>query len=186
MFKNYLKIALRNIWKHRAHSAINIMGLAIGMASVMLILLYVRSETSVDKFHVNLDSIYRLNLRTTNPQTAEVSDYARSPYRMATELAVDFPEWEFVRFIASGNEEIIVDNISYNEDRFTFADDGVFEVFSFDLIHGDNATVLDDPFNGTTAPKAIPGATVEYVITVDNTDAQETLIVVDLPAPASP
>ena len=60
MFKNYLKIALRNLWKHRAFSFINIMGLTVGMTACFLIFLYVRFELSYDAFHTNADRIVRV------------------------------------------------------------------------------------------------------------------------------
>ena len=60
MFKNYLKIAFRNIIRHKAYSTINILGLAIGMACSILILLWVQNELSYDRFHVNADEVYRI------------------------------------------------------------------------------------------------------------------------------
>ena len=60
MFKNYFKIAFRNLWKHRAFSFINIMGLTVGMTACFLIFLYVRFELSYDSFHARADRIYRV------------------------------------------------------------------------------------------------------------------------------
>ena len=60
MFQNYLKIAFRNIMKHKIHAAINIFGLAIGMACCMLILFYVQDELSYDRFHEDADRIHRV------------------------------------------------------------------------------------------------------------------------------
>ena len=65
MLRNYLKIALRNIKKHKGYSFINITGLAVGMACCTLILLYVRDELRYDRFHENADRIYRLTLSTS-------------------------------------------------------------------------------------------------------------------------
>ena len=61
MFKNYLKVALRNLWKNKAFSAINIIGLAAGLAVCLLIVLYVIDELSYDKYNANADRIYRLD-----------------------------------------------------------------------------------------------------------------------------
>ncbi|HNL64458.1 MAG TPA: ABC transporter permease, partial [Ferruginibacter sp.] len=61
MFKNYLKVALRNLWKNKGYSAINIFGLAIGLATCLLIALYVTDELSYDRHFKNADRIYRLN-----------------------------------------------------------------------------------------------------------------------------
>ena len=60
MFKNYIKVAFRNIFRHRGYSLINILGLAIGMACCILILLWVQHEISYDRFHDNADNIYRV------------------------------------------------------------------------------------------------------------------------------
>lgn len=61
MLKNYFKTAIRNLLKHKGHSSINILGLAIGMTSCLLIFLYVADELSFDRFHKKADSIYRMN-----------------------------------------------------------------------------------------------------------------------------
>ncbi|MEO8885394.1 MAG: ABC transporter permease, partial [Mucilaginibacter sp.] len=60
MIKNYIKIALRNLWRHKGFSLINIIGLAVGMAAAILILLWIQSEISYDEFHKNKDRIYRV------------------------------------------------------------------------------------------------------------------------------
>jgi hypothetical protein len=63
MFSNYIKIAIRNILRHKVYSIINIVGLAVGMASTILILLWVQFELSYDRYHENADRIYRLGLK---------------------------------------------------------------------------------------------------------------------------
>ena len=67
MIRNYLKTAIRNLWRFRGYALINILGLAIGIACVILIMLYVQSELSVDRFHSNKDRIYRLKYRSHQP-----------------------------------------------------------------------------------------------------------------------
>ncbi|MCB0551781.1 MAG: ABC transporter permease, partial [Phaeodactylibacter sp.] len=69
MFRNYLKTAIRNLWRFRGYTLINILGLAIGVACVLLILLYVQTEVGFDRFHEKRDRIYRLTLSISNPQT---------------------------------------------------------------------------------------------------------------------
>src|SRR5215472_6686871 len=70
MLKNYLKVALRNIFRRKAYSIINISGLAIGMASSILILLWVQNELSYDRFHTNAGDIYRITSNAGNFKTA--------------------------------------------------------------------------------------------------------------------
>jgi len=148
MFKNYLKTALRNLWKYKGYTLINVMGLAIGVACVILILLYVRSEISVDGFHANKDRIYRLNLEATNPQTGDVSTRAVGPYRLADELEVDFPDFApIIRFAPQGREDIEIEEELYMEGALAFVDPEVFQVFTFPLISGDPENVLEKPFS---------------------------------------
>ena len=147
MLRNYIKIAFRNLWRHRTYTIINILGLAIGMACVMLILLYVQSETGVDKFHANKEDIYRLNIQATNPQTGEVMERAIGPYRLAKEMAVDFDDMTLSRFTVRGREGIIVNEVEYSEDALAFVEPNVFDVFTFPLLKGDKATALEDPYS---------------------------------------
>ncbi len=147
MFSNYLKTALRNLWKFRGYTLINILGLAIGLACVLLILLYVQTELSFDRFHENRDRIYRLNLGATNPQTQESIQRAVGPYRLAEEMKVDFPDFTLARFAAQGRELIELDEERYTEEAFAFVDPEVFQVFHFPLLNGDPATALDNPYS---------------------------------------
>src|SRR5690349_1804197 len=87
MLYNYLNIALRNLVKHKLHTTINVVGLALGMASVFLIALYIQGELSYDRFHRNPETLYRVVWESENPQT-------RTPHPMAQALVQDFPEVE--------------------------------------------------------------------------------------------
>ncbi len=89
MFKNYLKIALRNFLKHKSFSLINVSGLAIGMASCILILLWVQDELSYDTFHENADQIYRVT-RLENEDPTQGSCRVAAPWGPA--LQHDYPE----------------------------------------------------------------------------------------------
>ncbi len=94
MLKNYLKTACRNLLKNKTYSLLNIAGLAIGFASCLLILMYVRHELSYDKFHPNSERIYRVGFVVG--MGAGVKEIASSTYRLAPTLATDFPELEKV------------------------------------------------------------------------------------------
>lgn len=148
MFKSYFKIALRNLMKHKAYSIINVLGLGIGMACVFLIFLFVREELSFDQFHENKDRIYRLNFSTTNPETGVETIRAIGPYRLAKELAVDFSDIPaLIRFAPQGRELILHEGERTWEEGLCFVDPQVFEVFTFPLIKGDPAKVLNEPFS---------------------------------------
>src|SRR5476651_323026 len=91
MIKNYIKIAFRNLWRHKSFSFINITGLAVGMSAFLLILMYVHFELSYDDFHANASQIYRLNVDIKSSPT-ETMKLAESTMPMGPALKTDFPE----------------------------------------------------------------------------------------------
>ncbi len=148
MIKNYFKIAIRNLIRHKGYTLINILGLSIGMACVILIMLFVQREISFDNFHDNKDKIYRLNVQVTNPQTGAKTQRAIGPYRLADELETDFPDMDhIIRFAPQFREAIDYKDETYVEEHLAFVEPEVFEVFDFKLIKGDPLTALQDPFS---------------------------------------
>ena len=146
MFKNYLTIAVRNLVRHKVYSLINLSGLAIGMACCILIMLYVQYEFSYDRYHENVEQIYRVI--GEGKIGDEISQGAQMPGPLAPALLNDFPE------IISATRIKNVENvlISYGEKRFYeerafFADPSIFEVFSFALIKGNPKTALQPPYS---------------------------------------
>jgi ABC-type antimicrobial peptide transport system permease subunit len=138
MLKNYLKIALRNILRHKAYSAINISGLAIGMASSILILLWVQNELSFDRFHAHADQVYRI--------TCDASGFkaAVNPAGMPSGLQAAMPEIKntvrlshqaTVLFDAGGERK-------FEEKKGFYADSTFLDIFSFPLVQGDHKTAL--------------------------------------------
>ena len=144
MLKNYLKIALRNIIKHKGISFINIVGLAIGISCSVLILLFVTNELSYDKFHKKADRIYRLAVRASIGDTKIHQTYSSSQtFRMLLE---DFPEIETgVKFLNLGSTPVMPDEKTFYESKFFAVDSTFYDVFSVPLIHGNPVTVLKDP-----------------------------------------
>ncbi len=145
MFRNYLKIAVRNLLKHKGYSFINIAGLAIGLACCFLIVLYVQHELSFDHFHERAARIYRL-LHAPKDDPSSRSAISASGY--APHLLTDFPEIEeAVRFfLHSGPANLKYGSEARTVDGFVFADGSVFEIFSFRLRHGDPASALQAPY----------------------------------------
>ncbi|XWW43851.1 ABC transporter permease [Fibrella sp. USSR17] len=144
MLQNYIKIAFRNLWKHRRFSALNIVGMGGGMAAVGLMSLYIIHELSYDRFHANADRIVRVvhyaNWPGGNLQLAPTS----APYAAA--LKNDYPEVEkTVRIQSEGGGQITYKDKKLNVDDIMFADQSVFDVFSFPFLHGDPATALAQP-----------------------------------------
>jgi len=144
MFKNYLKVALRNLWKSKAFSAINIIGLSAGLAVCLLIVLYVVDELSYDKFNANADRIYRLDADIFfNGTEFNSSD---SPEPMALALVREYPQIEqMVRFNNYGDILIKKGDQNIQNHNAVFVDSTFFKVFTVTMIQGNPATALNEP-----------------------------------------
>ena len=138
MLKNYFRTAIRNILRHKGYSAINISGLAIGLASSIFILLWVRNELSYDKFHANADHIFRI--------TADASGFkaAVNCAGMPSGLQTAMPEVRSTVRL-SHRTTVLLDagnNRKFEEKNSFYADSTFLDIFSFPLIHGDPKTAL--------------------------------------------
>jgi putative ABC transport system permease protein len=143
MLKNYIKTAFRSLMKNKGFSIINIVGLGIGIASFVLISLYVYHELSFDRYHRKATRIYRIveNLRTENEMLLQ----STSSPPMGPAMAAQFSEVEgFVRFTDAG---VLVrkGDLSIFEEDCVMADSSIFNIFSFPLIQGDAKTALTEP-----------------------------------------
>ena len=157
MLKNYLKVAFRNIWRHKVYSFINIFGLAMGIALAILILLFVRDELSYDAFHVKADRIYRI--AQIENHNGDLTPYMKIGPGITTRMMTDFPEAveSAVRMMPTGEVWTKVDDKLFRESRVFLADETFFRIFSFKFIDGDAETALKGPnslvLNRTTAEK---------------------------------
>lgn len=144
MFKNYLKITFRNLLKNKTYSSINIFGLAFGLATCIIILLYVSHELSFDKHHKNSERIYRVTSHIDF--SGSFLEMASAPAPMGPTLASDFPEVEAVtRLRPVGSLIINKDQKTFREEGIVYADNSTFNVFTIPLIHGQQETVLSRP-----------------------------------------
>lgn len=149
MIKNYITIAIRNLLKKKVYSFINISGLAIGLATCILIILYVFNEWSYDKFHTASDRIYRVVQTTTSSDREE--DQAATPFQLAPVIDAEFPESvkSTVRFFDRQEDKHSIinreDRIAFRESNFYFTDSTFFEVFSAELIRGNPSEALKNP-----------------------------------------
>jgi putative ABC transport system permease protein len=149
MFKNNLKIALRNLFKQKAYTFINIMGLAVGVASCILIVLFVRNELSYDKFFTNNDRIYRMVLERIYPNHS--TNYALVPQSFEEVAKRDFAEIEqstnvnnFRQFSLTYKNERDEEN-QFDEESVLVVDSNYFEVFNYPLIMGSPENALSLP-----------------------------------------
>lgn len=145
MFRNYLKVAFRNIKRHTGYSLINLVGLAIGMTCCILIMLWVQNELSFDRFHQKADRIYRLCLDANigSPLLAPVSMAPAGPA-----MASEFPEVvSAARINRPERVSIKFEDMTFQEENVGYADNSIFEVFTFPLLKGDPKTALVAPYS---------------------------------------
>jgi len=147
MFKNYLKIIFRTLKRNKVYSTINIMGLAIGLACSILIILYVLNELGYDRFHKNSDNIYRVSTALT--MGSNVLDFAIIMGPVGPAMLEDYPEVvDMVRLFKEMKRRFMkYEDNGYYEDDIFFADPSFFDIFSFRLLKGNPKTVLKEPFS---------------------------------------
>ena len=145
MLKDYLKIALRNLSKHKFHAFVNIFGLALGMACCIIILLYLKEELSYDRFHPQAENIFRITEKT---QTDALTTHTAHTYSAtAPALANEFPEVSSAVRFFNHNAMVTFDkDETFQEPGFFYVDSTVFDVFSFKVLKGDLSKSLDHPF----------------------------------------
>ncbi|TFF39673.1 ABC transporter permease [Mucilaginibacter psychrotolerans] len=156
MFKNYVKTAFRSLMKNKGFTAINILGLALGLCVCMLIVFYVIDEAGYDTYNTKAARIYRVN--NDIKFGGKTSQYAVSPAPLAQTMLNDFPEVAgVVRFRGRGGNKVKKDGQNVQEDRMTYADSTTFNVFTLPMIQGDSKTALVEPrsvvINETIAKK---------------------------------
>jgi putative ABC transport system permease protein len=146
MLNNYLKTAFRNFLRFKFYSAINITGLAIGMAACMLISLYVQKDMSFDKFNKNYDRIYRVVDIWT--QNGNVAPWALTPTGFANAFQNDFPGVKAVRISHSmGTVVLKYKDRPFKVNELILADSGFFDMFTFPFIEGNPKTALAEPMS---------------------------------------
>lgn len=187
MLRNYIKIAWRNLLKHKVFSIINVSGLAIGVAAFWLISLYVADEWSYDRYHAKADRVFRVaqhgewnggkfNLAVTSP-----------PY--GPTLKNDYPEVEdFARIDAEGGGKVVYGDKQVNEGGILFTDNGFFNIFSHHFLSGDAGSALSKlqtvVLTKTLAVKLFgdAGNALNKIITINDQQNAVTGVIDDVPA----
>jgi putative ABC transport system permease protein len=146
MYKNYLMIAWRNLLRKKGYSAINIFGLALGIACCLLIFMYVEYERSFDSYHAKGDQIYRVIHGSKGESTASYWVWNNAPIGQA--LYDNFPEIDkVVQFSGRADLLLTKGDVTYQEDGVFFMDSTAFDVFSWKLLKGNPKTALSAPFS---------------------------------------
>src|SRR5688572_7558581 len=143
MIKNYLVVAFRNIFRNKLFSTVNILGLAFGMCSALLIFLWVNDELQYDHFHSNIDRLYRV-MENQQYSDGRLYTFNATPGPMAPFIKEKFPEIELAsRFTWQVNNLFQHKEKSFYEEG-RYADQDFIEMFSFDLESGDVKTALKE------------------------------------------
>ena len=146
MLQNYLKIALRNLRKHRGYAFINISGLAVGLTCCLLLFLYVRHEWSYDRFHENAGQAYRVAMGDFDGQTPEI---ALSAAPLGPVLLQDYPDvTAFVRLHPNSSTTgtpVRYEDKLFFEERFAYAETSLFQIFTLPMLKGNPETALTAP-----------------------------------------
>lgn len=153
MFKNYFKVSYRNILRNKTFSSLNITGLSIGLASCVLIMIYVKNELSYDKYHENYNNTYRISHyfgengevdSTLVHPPSEYQIWGNAPISAA--LKAYFPQVKNVfRFTTPNSYLLEYDGKRFQEDNIIFADTTAFDIFSWKMIAGNPKTALVNP-----------------------------------------
>ncbi len=143
MFRNYLTVALRSARRYRGHTALNLLSLIIGIASCMVILLWIQDEMSVDQFHEKKDRIYKV-WRNMHQSSGEILTTQGIPQPVVVSLGNDFPEVEDATLIGWDMETIfrMDDEVDYEIGKY--ASPEFFRIFSYSFLAGNPGTALSD------------------------------------------
>ena len=143
MLKNYLTITFRNLLKHKSYTFINIIGLAIGLASALLILLYVQDELSYDRFHEKSDQIYRVYLNGKIAGDEMVVGVSCAP--LGATMVKDYPEvLNSTRIFTFGGDPVVrLEENSMVVEKYYYADSTFFDIFSVNFLRGEPVNALN-------------------------------------------
>lgn len=188
---NHIKISYRNLLKNKVYAAINILGLSVGIASVMLIAIYVNYETSYDKFYEDSERVHRVALERVYP--GRVKTFGTSSIMLAPTLNENYPQVEKAtrlhRLFFNNELSVTIEdnNESFIETRFMFADSSFFQVFSHEFISGNPATALDNVnsvvLTESTAIKYFGTSdALNKTINVSGSPVQVSAVIKDIPA----
>ncbi len=190
MFRNYFKVALRNIAKYKFFSAINILGMTTGIAASLLIILWVADELSYDKFHIDHERIYQVGLNArVQGQSLRIANTCPP---MAAALVSEVPAVESATRIFPwfGRPALKYEDKVFAEEDVFYADSNFFQFFSFELLEGDPLTALKEPNSIVMVPEVASKYfgtenPIGKLITIDGQETTYKVTGVVKPAPSN-
>ncbi|MCE7994021.1 MAG: FtsX-like permease family protein [Roseivirga sp.] len=161
MFNNYLKTSIRNLWKHKVTSFLNVLGLTLGLTSFLLIMVWVNHEKSFDGFHEKSDRIFRIS----NSFTSETEQFSQAPSgpALGAQLHKVFPEIINGLRFGTSSAQITVQDRSYFENDIGRVDSTFFSFFDFELMAGSKETALE----GVNSMVITESTAIKYFATTD-------------------
>ena len=147
MFKNYLKVFFRNLWRHIGYSISNISGLAIGMTACFLILLFVHYELNWNDYYKNYKRTYRVQQKVMFQNNFTID--GQTGYQLAAELKNQIPEIESSATVGFVYNEYLStsDKLTFSEKHGSYADNNIFKVLTFEFLQGNPENALSAPFS---------------------------------------
>ena len=187
MFNNYIKIFLRNLWKHAGYSICNISGLAVGMVTCILVLLFVRYEFNWNTSNKNYEKIYRVQKKVAFKNNVEI--YTQTGYPLAGELKSQLPEIDEAIVVKEIWDEYLSSNdtSSFLERKGFYAHNDIFKVFTFNFLQGNPRNALTGPYSivltKELANKYFPGQSAigKTIKASQNKFLKVTGVIADLP-----
>jgi putative ABC transport system permease protein len=143
MIRNYFTIAWRNLWKNKTFSLINILGLALGMACSLLIMLWVQNELNMDKFHKNDARLYRF--MENQHYTGQIQTFNATPGLLAEGIVKDIPEIQMASQILWNESPLLRAGNTFDRETGRYVQADFLKMFSFELEKGDPNTALRRP-----------------------------------------
>lgn len=143
MLRNYLTIAFRNFWKYKGFTAINVIGLTLGIACSVLILLWVQDELTIDRFHQQSDRIHRVMFNMKYPD-GTISTWWNAPYPLVEVLEQNYPDVAYAALVSWSRSQLFSINDRHYQESGIFASPDFFKIFTFPLLQGDPEKLLDD------------------------------------------
>jgi len=147
MLKNYIKIALRYLLKHRLYSFINIFGFSIALVPVILTFLYVSYEFSYDRYNENFESIYRVTEESKDPYDSFMRQSAIMPSPLSRALKDELPEIEYAARLRIFPDSVAFGIKKFLEKNILFTDSDFFKIFTIDMIEGSQEEALSDKYS---------------------------------------
>jgi len=144
MLKNLIKTAVRHVRKHFGYSLLNILGLTLGITSALFLIIYVADEVSYDRYHENVDRIYRVSSKITEPDDQFTWITAQIPF--GPQVVQDYPEVQsFVRFINMPRALYKFEDKEFIEENFYYVDSTLFDIFTYKILKGEVRSAIKDP-----------------------------------------